>query len=112
MKEFACPCCGKNEMDPRFLAILDETRSRSPVPWVITSGYRCEKHNAEVGGKPDSAHTKGLAVDIAIGNSYDRMMILRPLFDSYEWRRIGIGKDFVHIDLDTTKPQNVIWMYS
>lgn len=31
---------------------------------MVTSGYRCEKLNAAVGGSDTSYHTKGLAADI------------------------------------------------
>jgi hypothetical protein len=35
-------------------------------PLVVTSGYRCAKHNAEVGGEPMSPHRFGLAMDLKV----------------------------------------------
>ena len=35
-------------------------------PIIITSGYRCEKHNAEVGGVANSMHMTGKAADIYV----------------------------------------------
>lgn len=63
--EFACPCCGRNEMDPAFLEKLDRARDWAGVPFRITSAFRCPAHNAKVGGRPDSNHMDGQAVDIA-----------------------------------------------
>jgi uncharacterized protein YcbK (DUF882 family) len=35
-------------------------------PMVLTSGYRCRKHNAAVGGAANSLHCLGLAADILV----------------------------------------------
>jgi uncharacterized protein YcbK (DUF882 family) len=52
-------------MDEEFLEKLDAARDWAAVPFRITSAMRCAKHNAEVGGRPDSRHLTGGAVDIA-----------------------------------------------
>jgi uncharacterized protein YcbK (DUF882 family) len=33
---------------------------------IVTSGYRCSKHNKEVGGRVNSAHIQGSAIDFYI----------------------------------------------
>lgn len=109
MSEFACPCCGRVELDATFVLKLDLAREIAGVPFVITSGYRCPAHNAEVGGVKQSAHMAGLAADIACPDSVTRLKILRGLIVA-GFRRIGIGKNFVHCDVDTSKPNNV-WLY-
>ena len=43
---------------------LDELRRLYGRPIIITSGYRCPALNKAVGGKPNSQHVKGQAVDI------------------------------------------------
>lgn len=43
--------------------LLDPIRERFATPMIITSGYRCEKVNKMVGGKDNSQHRKGEAVD-------------------------------------------------
>ena len=53
-------------MDKNFLQKLDRARDVAGVPFIITSAYRCEQHNKNVGGKPNSAHLRGYAVDIKI----------------------------------------------
>jgi len=81
----------------------------SCVSSVITSGYRCEKHNRQVRGVKDSAHIKGLAVDIAVQDNAARLNILRGHIMA-GFRRIGISKDFIQTDIDKSKRNN-IWLY-
>jgi len=109
-EEFACPCCGKNEIKDEFLEKLDEAREIAGVPFVITSGYRCSKHNKEVGGSPTSSHLKGLAADIKTTSSKQRYKILNALL-KVGFKRVGIGQNFIHVDLDTEKVQEVAWDY-
>ena len=75
-EEFACPCCGKCEMEQEFVKKLDELRDWIGEPLNITSGFRCVKHNKKVGGSENSAHLKGLAADIYIPNSTFRYKII------------------------------------
>jgi uncharacterized protein YcbK (DUF882 family) len=110
IEEFACSCCGKNEIDPQFVKKLDDARRLAKIPFIITSGYRCEKHNKEVGGSPNSSHLKGIAVDISCQTSTSRYLIVNALIRA-GFNRIGIAKDFIHCDIDKDKPQEVIWVY-
>lgn len=65
--EFKCPCCGMNIIDLRLVKILeDEFRNYYNSPVVITSGCRCSKHNAEVGGVQGSRHVLGKAADFYV----------------------------------------------
>lgn len=109
-KEFICPDCGQEDMEPAFLSRLDEARGIAGVPFVITSGYRCRKHNAQIGGVEDSAHTWGVAADIAATSSERRYHIIRGLLEA-GITRVGIGPDFIHADSDEDKPQSVAWLY-
>lgn len=45
--------------------VLEPARQRLGIPIMVNSGYRCPKHNAEVGGVANSQHMKGEAADIA-----------------------------------------------
>jgi len=74
------------------------------------SGYRCPECNAKAGGSVHSAHMRGLAVDIRCVNSRDRFQIQQAAF-ALEFRRIGIAKTFIHLDIDTSLDQDVEWMY-
>jgi len=62
--EFRCPCCGIAIVTLPLLRLLERLRDLVGEPLIITSGYRCPKHNAEVGGAPDSLHMAGCAADI------------------------------------------------
>jgi zinc D-Ala-D-Ala carboxypeptidase len=108
--EFRCKCCGRVEMDRAFLELLDRARGLSEVPFRIRSGYRCPEHNRAVGGVEGSAHTRGLAADIETPDSHIRYQVLTGLW-GVGFERLGIGRDYVHCDLDETKPQEVIWLY-
>lgn len=111
LDEFKCKCCGKVIISDNLLLLLDRAREMAGIPFVITSGYRCEKHNAEIGGVPDSAHIKGLACDIKAVTSSKRYRIVKALMQ-VGFNRIGIASDFIHCDIDVTKPKNVIWLYN
>ncbi len=116
-EEFACSCCNENKINLYFVDRLNEARKRAGVPFVINSGYRCKAHNAAVGGVPatadsrGSSHLHGVAADIRADNSPARWQILDSLMEE-GFTRFGIGKDFLHVDMDAHKPQGVIWVYS
>ena len=76
----------------------------------LTSGYRTKSHNKKVGGVKSSSHTKGLAVDIACVDSRSRFIIINAL-EEVGFNRLGIGKTFIHCDIDIDKPKNVYWLY-
>ena len=97
-------------MDVSFLEKLDNARELAGVPFKITSGYRTEKHNRAVGGELKSSHLSGVAVDIAASNDVVRFKLLSALL-KIGFSRLGIGKDFVHVDDDKNKSGGVIWTY-
>ncbi len=65
-KEFACRCCGVLKVDPMLMEKLELLRAEFGKPIIVTSGYRCPKHNKEVGGVSKSQHIQGKAADIKI----------------------------------------------
>jgi zinc D-Ala-D-Ala carboxypeptidase len=98
LSEFDCPCCKLHPMSPLFLAQLEKAREIAGVPFVITSGYRCPKHNAEVGSTSKN-HTSGMAADIKTADGPTRGKVLKGLYRA-GFTRIGISfeKGFVHAD--------------
>ena len=107
-EEFDCRCgCGLNNMDDGFLLCLDEARGNAQIPFRINCGCRCEKHNKEVGGVKDSAHTKGLAVDISVSNDKSRFIIVSALLD-LGFERVLLYPTFIHVDLDYSKPNPIL----
>jgi len=98
------------KMDLLFLLMLDKCRDIAGIPFYISSGYRTEKHNKKIKGVKDSAHTKGLAVDISAVSSTERYTIINAAI-KVGFKRIGIGKTFIHLDTDLSKTQEVMWDY-
>lgn len=97
-------------MDATVLEMLDETRHRAEISFKITSGYRTKAHNRLVGGVNGSSHTKGLAVDIRCKGSLERFKIITCALQQ-GFTRIGVSGNFIHLDNDSDKTQNVIWTY-
>ena len=108
--EFACPCCGENKTKEVLMLIMDQLRDAVGEPLTISSAFRCAKHNKEVGGKPDSAHLRGLAVDIACSDSRLRFLLIKQAL-KLGFVRIGVAGKFLHLDIDGEKATQVIWLY-
>lgn len=108
-KAFPCPCCGQGGLKPEALALVQRL-DQLMQGITVTSGFRCQQHNAQVGGSKTSSHLKGLAVDIRCQGAEERWNMLTVLL-FLSISRIGIGNGFIHFDIDETKPQNVIWTY-
>ncbi len=109
--EFACKCgCGRADVDPRLVSRLEALRRALGRPLIITSGVRCESHNAAVGGRPTSAHLKGTAADVRCRNSLERFELVREALAA-GFRRVGLAQDFVHLDLADDLPQPRLWLY-
>ncbi len=104
------PLSGALMMEEELIDKLNVARSMAGRPFVITSGYRTKDHNKLVGGKPGSSHIHGLAADIEVKTSRDRFFILKALLKA-GFERIGVGKDFIHVDVDRGKAASVIWNY-
>ena len=113
-KEFKCSCCGECLVHMELVERLQIVRDIIGEALIITSGYRCPKYNTEIGKKyhsvAGSSHTAGWAVDIKADHSPFRYQLISILL-RVGFTRIGIGKTFIHCDLDPNKPQEVIWTY-
>ena len=111
LEEFNCPCLPNSgvNMDKEFILKLEKAREIANIPFRISSGYRCEEHNEKVGGVKNSSHLKGLAADIKVGSGNERYIILNSLILA-GFKRLGIAKTFIHVDLDHEKP-NSVWTY-
>tara|TARA_R110001599_G_C12037655_1_gene640782 strand:+ start:328 stop:786 length:459 start_codon:yes stop_codon:yes gene_type:complete len=100
-----------SEMDQKFLEKLDYARGNSGIPFKINSGYRTKDWNLKIGGRVGSSHQHGLACDIHCNGSRARALIITALLE-VGITRIGIGKTFIHCDVDNKKDQDVFWLYN
>lgn len=115
--EFACKCCGqlppsvRENIEALVDNVLDPARQKFGGLVLVNSGYRCPKHNAEVGGVPRSQHMVGEAVDVVpiengklkienlqrlariiVENGRFDQMIIYPTFIHVSWKRVGINR--------------------
>ena len=100
-EELQCHCCGQLKIDSRLLEGLEALRALAGLPVVVHAGYRCARHNAEVGGVPYSEHTLGLAADIHLpGMSLQRMYELASTVPQFAGGGIGVyDGNFLHVDV-------------
>ena len=105
--EFRCRCCGNlppGGVPQSLLDVLEDVRTHFDSPTVINSGYRCQHHNANVGGAPNSQHITGRAADIAVRDV--------PASEVYAYldpkHTGGLGRynTFTHVD---TRDQRTRW---
>lgn len=101
--EFDCYCCGEggNKISPILIRELEKLREEcGNYPLYINSGYRCPRHNWEVGGATNSQHVQGTAADVARPQELTfaefKAAVFRCDFD-------GVGlyphQDFIHVDV-------------
>jgi len=101
---------------PKIPELCQVIRDQIGLPIYISSGVRSPETNQRVGGSPTSSHLKGLAVDISTNSvgaeisKRNRYVIVDTLI-GLGVNRIGIGKTFIHFDIDPDKDKNVIWLY-
>ena len=99
-KEFVCRCCGelppfaKENTVALVHEVLDPARERLGKPIIVNSGYRCAKHNREVGGATNSQHMKGEAADIRCD---DNKKLLKLLMESQKFDQLIIYPTFIHV---------------
>jgi zinc D-Ala-D-Ala carboxypeptidase len=96
-------------LDKKLMSMLDNAREIAGLPFCITSGVRSVYTNNQAGGVEDSSHLKGLACDIECNTSYSAFHIIRGALQA-GFSRIGIGKGHIHLDIDATKPQTVLFL--
>jgi len=105
--ELECKCCGKKKIDKLFLAKLNYARESAGFPFIVDSGYRCPKHNAEVGSTSGN-HVSGKAVDIRCFDANKRIRMVAALIAA-GMLGIGVNKTFVHCD--TNRTGTAMWLY-
>lgn len=81
-------------------AVLDPARERLGKSITVNSGYRCPKHNAEVGGVANSQHMKGEAADVCCADN-ERLAEIIEQNGCYDQLIRYLNKDgsirFIHV---------------
>lgn len=114
-REFACKCGSPKCSAPKtivaeLLEMLEILRARLGRPMVITSGARCPAWNEASGGRPGSAHLTGEAVDIQAATDAERGSLIEEAF-RIGFRRVGVARSFVHLDVSKTLAKPRVWLY-
>jgi hypothetical protein len=82
--ELHCKCsnedCAFTLVGESTIASFQNLRSTFGLGIRINSAYRCQRHNASVGGKPNSFHLRGMALDLTPADysekELDRLQLL------------------------------------
>lgn len=105
-EEFACNCGGKYcdgyPVEPvrELVQLADDVREHFGAPMYISSGVRCEQHNANVGGVSNSRHKLGKAVDFRVKGKIAAEVL------GYVHEHVGvryayaIDANYVHMDVE------------
>ena len=104
-REFACKCGGlcdgyPTEIDRRLLMMADRVREKLGVPCLISSGLRCSRHNANVGGVANSRHLTGKAMDFcAVGKTAAQVLAVVQTQPELGYA-YAIDGSYVHMDVE------------
>lgn len=103
--EFACKCGGKYckgypvEPQLKLIRVADAIREKADKPAIVTSGIRCTRHNANVGGVSNSRHLSGKAMDFRIeGWSSDKLLAEVKKYSEIRYA-YAIDSQHVHMDI-------------
>ena len=104
-KEFACKCCGqlpplaRENVKALVREVLDPVREKLGKPIVVNSGYRCEKHNKDVGGVRNSQHLRGEAADI---HCQDNEKLKQLIIENGKFDQLITYPTFLHVSYKRT----------
>ena len=104
-KEFACKCCGqlpplaRENVKALVSEVLDPVREKLGMPIVVNSGYRCEKHNKDVGGVRNSQHLRGEAADI---HCRDNERLKQLIIENGKFDQLITYPTFLHVSYKRT----------
>lgn len=103
--EFACKC-GKYcdgfpvEVNRTLLVVADRVREHFGKPAILSSGVRCEQHNANVDGVTDSRHLRGKAMDFRV-QGVKAAGLLKYVQQQPEIRyAYKIDNNYIHMDVE------------
>lgn len=109
VSEFLCHgggCCAEGKIDDKLVEILQKIRDHFGKPVHISSAYRCQTWNKQVGGVSNSYHCFGQAADIKVEDTAPAEVA--KYAESIGVLGIGLYETdadghFVHVDTRTAK---------
>lgn len=105
----AVPKCEVKDMDEGFLQKLLFAQKIYGRKFKVNSAFRSVAYEKQQGRAGRSSHTKGIAADLGVTNHQQRLYIVAALIVA-GFRRIGIAKNFIHVDDDASKVPS-LWLY-
>lgn len=104
-EEFRCKCgekyCDGFPVEPsqKLVSLADRVREHFGAAAVVSSGVRCDTHNAKVGGVANSRHKLGTAMDFCIRGLPASVVL--PYVQSLSDIRYAyaIDSSYIHMDV-------------
>lgn len=107
--EFRCKCgCGKIYIEEKLVNNMEKLFERlNASKCIISSGYRCSKHDKAVGGSGTGQHTKGYASDCIYYDKNNKIIpskiVICVAYDLDLFRGIAkIDDNYTHLDIRTS----------
>lgn len=104
--EFKCKCGGAYcdgfpaQPSEKLIRAADTLRAHFNARCNVSSGVRCEKHNAKVGGVPGSRHKLGKAMDFCIeGQTAAQVLAYVKTLPQIRYC-YAIDQNYVHMDVE------------
>lgn len=94
---------------PELVDKLNSARHVAGTPFIITSGKRSIESNERAMGVESSSHLKGLAVDLRVTGDDTRYLMVKGLLAA-GFTRIGVYNLHIHVDIDTEKNAERLWV--
>lgn len=117
-KEFACPCCGRDDINKELVERLERLFAAIGADKIIiSSGVRCPDYSVSVGGYRNDTHTLGGAADLIVykdGKPMSSFAVAAIAEDLGLFNGIGIiDEAYVHLDIRGVIPySNSKWFGS
>lgn len=102
--EFACKCgkCGGYPANPKekLIRVADKVRENLGGAARVSSGVRCSRHNANVGGVSNSRHLTGKAMDFCVDGKTANQVLAEVRKHSEIRYAYAIDNRYVHMDIE------------
>lgn len=115
--KYCTPKCDVSMLSPKLVDMIIMAQKMSGHQFTITSAFRSREWELSKGRKGTSSHCCysdgkpcSLAVDVRTVDSHTRFkFVIAAVYAGFE--RIGIGKNFIHLDIDENKAHPIIFHY-